>query len=318
MTSPNSHKRVNSIDHPGISIGMPVYNGEEFIRKKLESMLAQTYSIFELIISDNASTDSTSTICQEFSKRDNRIRYIRQEKNMGAVWNYNFVLREAKYKYFAWTAVDDIILPDYLEKNIRVLESKDNVACSTSKMKMYGDMTEYLIPGRKDSFFTRLKKAIIKRFGYMDNYPAHGSYEKRLGEYFKKLRHNQILYGVYRTKQLRDATASYQSFIGGDAPITLTILKYGELHVIDEVLMFIYDGGDSRSGMINLARRYNGNLIGILFPYYPFTFWCFRNLGLKTFFKNLDFFIKVNAIAEFSLTVDLIRLLRKSIFRNKF
>ena len=83
-----------------VSIGMPVYNGEKFIRKCIESILDQTNRNFELIISDNASTDSTREICEKFAKQDNRIRYFRQESNIGIHKNFNFVLKQAKNAIF--------------------------------------------------------------------------------------------------------------------------------------------------------------------------------------------------------------------------
>ena len=78
-------------DLPEVSIGLPVYNGELFLKKALDSLLNQTYSNFELIISDNNSTDSTQKICQEYAKNDKRICYIHQEKNIGAFSNFSFV-----------------------------------------------------------------------------------------------------------------------------------------------------------------------------------------------------------------------------------
>ncbi|MGI0011217.1 MAG: glycosyltransferase family 2 protein, partial [Nitrosopumilaceae archaeon] len=116
---------------------MPVFNGELFIRKAIDSLLAQTFSDFELIISDNASTDSTSEICKEYEKKDSRIRYIRQSKNMGAYWNFYFVLKQAKYDYFLWASADDYWHPDFLKKNIEILLSKKNVVCSISKVQPY-------------------------------------------------------------------------------------------------------------------------------------------------------------------------------------
>ncbi|MCT7961885.1 glycosyltransferase [Laspinema sp. D1] len=91
-----------------LSIGMPVYNGVNFINKALDSLLDQTFTNFELIISDNASTDETETICGEYAKRDNRIRYIRQPENQGALANFQFVLNEAVGDYFMWAAADDV------------------------------------------------------------------------------------------------------------------------------------------------------------------------------------------------------------------
>ena len=84
-----------SYSTPKISIGIPVYNGEKFIRKCIESVLQQTNRNFELIISDNASTDSTPEICKEFLNKDDRISFERQDKNMGGCWNFNFLLQKA-------------------------------------------------------------------------------------------------------------------------------------------------------------------------------------------------------------------------------
>src|SRR5207245_5286947 len=123
------------IDTPRVSVGLPVYNGEKFLRKRLDSVLEQTFENFELIISDNASTDATLVICMEYSKKDKRIRYIRQEKNMGLTWNFNFVLQEAKGEYFVWAAVDDHWYPTFLEKNVKNLESNKNIVGSISKVK---------------------------------------------------------------------------------------------------------------------------------------------------------------------------------------
>jgi glycosyltransferase involved in cell wall biosynthesis len=93
---------------PQVSIGMPVFNGEPFIREALNSLLAQTYSEFELIISDNASTDGTEAICREYAAKDKRIRYVRQPTNRGALANFQFVLDEAVGEYFMWAATDDL------------------------------------------------------------------------------------------------------------------------------------------------------------------------------------------------------------------
>ena len=86
---------------------MPVYNGEMFIREALDSLLAQTFTDFELIISDNASTDKTQEICLAYAQRDPRIRYVRQNENKGALVNFQFVLDQARGDFFMWAAADD-------------------------------------------------------------------------------------------------------------------------------------------------------------------------------------------------------------------
>ena len=122
---------------------MPVYNGEKFIRKCIESILDQTNRNFELIISDNASTDLTSDICTEFLTKDSRIKFVKQKKNMGANWNYNFLLEKAVGEYFVWVAADTIILPEFLEKNINLLESEKKIVGCISKIKI--DQTYLLL-----------------------------------------------------------------------------------------------------------------------------------------------------------------------------
>ena len=99
----------NRKESPEISIGLPVYNGEKYIKYAIDSVLKQNFSNFELIISDNASNDGTAKICSEYAKNDCRIKYIRQEKNIGAIPNFKFVLDKASGRYFKWLAHDDYI-----------------------------------------------------------------------------------------------------------------------------------------------------------------------------------------------------------------
>src|SRR3989338_2146588 len=97
-----------------VSIGMPVYNGEKYIRQALDSLTAQDYEEFELIISDNASTDETRAICQEYLEKDKRLRYYRNCNNEGAISNFNRVLGMARGDYFMWAAADDLWEPSYI------------------------------------------------------------------------------------------------------------------------------------------------------------------------------------------------------------
>ena len=118
---------------PKVSIGMPVYNGERFLGEALDSMLSQTYSDFELIISDNASTDNTDEICISYAKKDKRIRYYRNEKNLGAAWNYNRVFILSKGEYFKWATHDDICNSNFLCRCVKILDEKPSAILSFSK-----------------------------------------------------------------------------------------------------------------------------------------------------------------------------------------
>ncbi len=120
-------KQLSSHISPFVSIGLPVYNGEQWVARAIESILAQTYPNFELVISDNASSDGTSVICKGYADRDPRIRYIRQPSNIGATNNFRFVLHEARHDRFIWTAADDWWDKDRLEKLVNALGPDDAV-----------------------------------------------------------------------------------------------------------------------------------------------------------------------------------------------
>src|SRR3546814_4612052 len=108
---------------------MPVYNGERYVASAIESLLAQDFEDFELIISDNGSTDRTEEICREFASRDPRIRYVREEENQGASWNFNRVFELARGEYFRWACHDDACEPTHLSRCVELLdESPPSVA----------------------------------------------------------------------------------------------------------------------------------------------------------------------------------------------
>jgi glycosyltransferase involved in cell wall biosynthesis len=117
-----------------LSIGLPVFNGERYLRFTIDSILNQSFRDYELIISDNASTDNTMLICQEYAARDPRIKYFRNTENIGAAQNFNLAFSFAKGKYFKWAAADDVLSPDFLEKCIDVLENDPSIILCYSKV----------------------------------------------------------------------------------------------------------------------------------------------------------------------------------------
>lgn len=117
-----------SIDqiNPRLTIGMPVFNGQAYVREAIDSILAQTESDFELVISDNASTDETSDICMSYVAKDSRVRYIRQATNIGAANNFIFVLQAArKSEYFMWAACDDTWTENWVETLLKNFQTND-------------------------------------------------------------------------------------------------------------------------------------------------------------------------------------------------
>lgn len=114
-TTRNSANTEQEERLPKVSIGLPVFNGESFLHESLNSLLGQTCEDFEIIVSDNASTDSTANIIAEYKALDSRIRYVRQPQNIGASENFLFVLSQARAELFMWASHDDIWEENWLE-----------------------------------------------------------------------------------------------------------------------------------------------------------------------------------------------------------
>ena len=120
--TPSPDERV-----PAVSIGVPVYNGEAYLAEALDSLLAQTFTDFEIVVCDNASTDATAAICADYAARDGRIRVHRQPENLGAVPNFNKVFELSRAPLFKWHACDDLVDPSYLEKVMAVIAARPQV-----------------------------------------------------------------------------------------------------------------------------------------------------------------------------------------------
>lgn len=304
----NSSTKTKPINRPKVSIGMPVFNGERFIRKALDSLLSQTHADFELIISDNASTDSTAWICEEYSKKDKRIRYIRQKKNMGIFWNVNFVLQEAKYKYFMWAAADDIWDPHFIEKNLNVLESNENIVGSISEVQIIETMDNSKLNTNypKSNNFVKYKYV----------HPISGSYEEKVA-FCLRFPQNTNAYALFRTDKLRKCT-SHRSQTRWDHILSLNILKYGDIHVIDEVLMYRHaKGTSSMNSIIGRMLKLGISFPEIIFLWFPFTFWCAKHLGMKIFMKNIIWFIRLNYCGERAILMESVRLCKRIICRQE-
>jgi len=303
------------MNDPKITIGVPIYNGERFIRKRLDSILFQTFSNFELIISDNASTDSSSNICQEYVKKDKRIKYFLQKKNINTWKNFEFVLNKASSKYFVWAAVDDSWKPEFLEKTINALESNKNLMGCLTKIQSYQFQNE-LQTSNVDSKFRNFSRSILGIFRSYDAYPFFGTYEEKVRKLLTTAGY-MILYAVFRIDVVKKSWIS-ESFVALDVAFALNVLKYGDFEVINEPLFHRYTEGHSTKGIINLASMYNNHFLGLIFPHNPLTSWCRKNLPRKIFVKNLDYFILLNIGSEIFLILDSIRLLIKRIKGKKY
>ncbi len=190
---------LDAISKPRLSIGLPVYNGADFLAKSLDALLGQTYEDFELIISSNASTDGTDEMCQEYAARDARIRFFRQPTNIGAVPNHNFVLDQAGGELFKWASGDDLYARDLLKRCIgRLDEHPEAILCHSWTAAVDGegkviqaheyplrtaspDVVERLhsmlyagdeLPGaiRADDFYGVIRTDVLRRAKPLDSY----------------------------------------------------------------------------------------------------------------------------------------------------
>lgn len=171
---------------PKISIGLPVYNGEKYLRFAMNSILQQTYAGFELIISDNASTDATQEICREYAAKDDRIRYYRNETNIGAVVNYNRVFELGRGEFFKWASHDDEFHPSLLERCLKVFEQSPPSTVLVFSKAAIIDAESHVIDFSKDTINSSTDWAFI-----------------RLGSLIFNARYAHPLWGLIRSDALR-------------------------------------------------------------------------------------------------------------------
>jgi glycosyltransferase involved in cell wall biosynthesis len=131
---------VNAV--PQLTIGLPVYNSERFLAESIESLLGQSYTDFELIISDNASTDDTAGICERYAKQDSRIRYYRQPTNIGLAPNHNFCAEQARGELFKWAAGDDLYHRSLLLRCVQVLDERPEVVLAHAYTAMIDEKSQ--------------------------------------------------------------------------------------------------------------------------------------------------------------------------------
>lgn len=218
---------MNNVTEPGhpsaapvVTIGMPVYNGEAFIRRALDSLLAMTYQNFELVVSDNASTDSTYEICLEYAARDSRVVVNRNSYNLGAVANFRHVLDKAKGHYFMWAAADDFWSPSFLAALIQELEVNPDAGvamCAINRIHEDGRPLDTI------------------RFSGRDN-PNELTYFGTLCRTLSPRKYNLFIYGLYRTELLRNAMTVFPDTLGGDRQFICQLALATRFRYVDEIL----------------------------------------------------------------------------------
>ena len=224
---------------PALSVGMPVYNGEQWLEAAAESMLGQTFGDIELIISDNASVDRTQALAERLVARDPRVRFVRNAENLGVAYNYNQVARLARGRFFKWASVSDYCDPTMLEQCVRVLEARgDAVLCYPRAWLVTPDGTVHEYEHDLDL--------------------AESSPCARFRRLLQSTRLNNMLNGVIRTEVLR-RVHPHGAYMASDVPLIAELVLHGKFLLLPERLFYrraeAFDLGAERLRLHQTNRR---------------------------------------------------------------
>ena len=209
---------------PTVSIGLAVYNGAKYLRQTLDALLAQDYRDFELLISDNASTDETAEIATACAADDGRIRYHRNDTNIGAVDNFNRVCDMAGGKYFMWASCHDLWDKRFLSLCTEAMEADESVVLCCPRSTWID--VEGNVRGR-------LGKPLDTR---------HMSPARR---YIRMLRKHDPyhIYGLFRFDALKQVLP-YRKTLGPDDLLLVETAFLGSMAYVDEELFYMRKLGD--------------------------------------------------------------------------
>jgi glycosyltransferase involved in cell wall biosynthesis len=226
---------------PVASIGVPVYNTERYIAGALDSLLAQTFPDFELIISDNASTDGTREICESYARRDRRIRYIRQKENIGLPRNWNAVVHAASGEFFKWASASDYCAPNMIERCIAELRADNRAVLCYGKTQMMDEAGKLLDVYAGDMSFDECSPS------------------ERFWRVSQNLSLNNAQCGVMRLAALRQ-TRLDREYPAGDMVLMAELALYGRFKMLPDVLLFRRQSPATLTSMlspIDLQRVFN-------------------------------------------------------------
>jgi glycosyltransferase involved in cell wall biosynthesis len=267
---------------PLLSVGLPVYNGLPYLENALKSIRDSEFEDYELIVCDNCSTDGTDELVQDYASRDTRIRYVRNERNIGAARNYNKTFELGRGRYFRWAASDDLNSPGAVARCIEVLERDSSIVLAFPETRVidstgavtqdYDDGDGWSAPTAPERFWYSLnrwglsntmygvvRREILARTDLQGNYPAsdlvmqsdlaiQGRFARIRGEYYYRRMHD-------RCTDSLDATALARFYDPTrEAPFEGRMLRmFWELaHVVRRAPV---SAADKRRLFIHLMRR---------------------------------------------------------------
>jgi len=204
---------------PQVTIGVPVYNGETQLARSLDALLGQSLEDFEIIISDNHSTDATEAICRDYAARDKRISYYRNERNRGAAWNFNRVLELSRGRYFKWASANDLHAPQFLTRCVEVLGARPDVVLCYAKTRII-DENGVVLRDFEDNLDLPWPQA-----------------SRRFSEYLERVRLSNAIFGVVRPEILK-RTGRLGTFPGSDVVLLGELSLQGAFSEVPEFLFY--------------------------------------------------------------------------------
>lgn len=238
-------------NHPKVSIGIPVYNGENYLSSALESILKQSFRDFEVVICDNASTDKTQEICEGFQSKDKRIRYYRNDFNLGAAANYKKAFQLAKGDLFKWMAHDDKCSPNYLEECVRILENDPDIVMSFPRVVPIDENDDPLPTVKDETYLTSTGRIIstnIQR-NFMSERPSD-----RYSEVLFKTTECYEFFGLARRKII-ERTSQHDAFYGSDKVLLCELSVMGKLREASSATSYFRIHGNQSQSLKDSKER---------------------------------------------------------------
>ena len=300
-----------------VSLGIPVYNESRFLKKTIESLLNQTYSNIEIIAIDNASTDNSFRILEEYSNKDHRLKIFKNDKNIGLSNNFNLLVSKSSGEYFGWIGAHDIYNKDYVEKMVSKIIKNNNSSVVFSNVSNIDSDNKIIIDKKETGFqllnnnkFIRLIKIpwLIKGSG-------------------------DIVMGIFEVDKLKKTDLFSKSILWSDVFLVYQLARTGKIIRINEVLRsrryFREDEKEFDSWELKyktLTERFRGpREIGdskpSIYLYFPVLFMCWKiffEMGIKKIFNPLNLLISLYLISIFafkkrnSLFIDIKSYFQKS------
>ncbi len=195
--------------NPRVSVGLPVYNGQAYLAEAIESVLGQTFTDFELIVSDNGSSDGTREIAERYAARDPRVRYVRSDTNRGAAWNYRRAFELARGEFFRWAPADDRFAPDSIAVCVAALDANPDAVLCYPKTDLV-DAEGRVIETYDDNLDLRSTDAV-----------------ERFARAMRQIGLVNVIYGLMRTQPL-GKTRLMGTWVGADEVLVFELALQGQ------------------------------------------------------------------------------------------